>query len=251
MDDKHIDRLFRNKLSGMELTPRAEAWNRLESRLSKQPGRGMLYWLRFAAAVVLLGGLGYVAWQLIPSEQQPDDLLLTRISEQSYSQIDVSIPREQVKDTKKPGSESKKHGATGRDKLPSGSVAQVLPPPAEELLAVEASGIGLDYAEHLATELELLTELSAEIQGEPVAILHESQEGTEESLLITVRMVSNGFALAPEKSDLVEGIEGGIGKLSGLIAKVDKGFAELQDVKDSFLSSVTTQKKSKRDSQNK
>jgi hypothetical protein len=54
-----------------------------------------------------------------------------------------------------------------------------------------------------------------------------------------VRIVSRGYAISPDKENLVDGIEN---KIGGFFNKVDQGFAEIQDAKNNLLVSLTTKK---------
>lgn len=55
----------------------------------------------------------------------------------------------------------------------------------------------------------------------------------------TVRVVSRGYALQPEKDKLVDELETKIGIF---FTRVDEGFGELQDAKNTIFASLTTRK---------
>jgi hypothetical protein len=57
-----------------------------------------------------------------------------------------------------------------------------------------------------------------------------------------VKIISNGYALQPEKEKLVEGLEN---KIGGFFTKVDEGFGGLQDAKNNLFASLTTKREKK------
>jgi hypothetical protein len=57
--DTKVDKLFKEKLEADTLQPSAQAWEKIESHLSKK--NKMVVWLRVAAAIALLGLLTFAA----------------------------------------------------------------------------------------------------------------------------------------------------------------------------------------------
>jgi hypothetical protein len=68
---------------------------------------------------------------------------------------------------------------------------------------------------------------------------------TENEIAYTVRIVSRGYAIAPDKGQLVDGIENKLEKIGGFFTKVDKGFGDLQDAKNDLVFQVMASKKEK------
>jgi len=57
------------------------------------------------------------------------------------------------------------------------------------------------------------------------------------------KIVSNGYAIQPEKEKLVEGLEN---KIGDFFIKVDEGFGGLQDAKNNLFASLTTKRDKKK-----
>jgi len=100
MDPHPIDRLFREKMDGLEVTPSAYSWHRIEKQL--KPNRKSAYY-RVVAAVILLA----VSWILIPnqpdSEVQTADIQITHPPAQAIEDFKVPVMitfKEKVKSQK-------------------------------------------------------------------------------------------------------------------------------------------------------
>lgn len=63
MDQQNIDRLFREKLDGLEVNPSSQAWSEVEKQIRPTQSRTM-YWV--AASVTLL----FVSWLVWPEQTQ-------------------------------------------------------------------------------------------------------------------------------------------------------------------------------------
>ncbi len=63
-----------------------------------------------------------------------------------------------------------------------------------------------------------------------------------EEVAYKVTIISNGLSPRQEKENLVEEIENKIGQLGGLLNKVDREFAELQDSKNNLFASLTSKR---------
>lgn len=72
MDQESIDRLFREKLNGLEVAPSAEAWSQVEKKIhpNKTP---IVYWV--AASVTLL----IISWVVWPKQEIESDQLLSEV----------------------------------------------------------------------------------------------------------------------------------------------------------------------------
>ena len=65
MDQQNIDRLFREKLDQMEVTPSANAWSQVERQIcpKKTP---MVYWVAASVSLLLIS---WVAWPEADTQQ--------------------------------------------------------------------------------------------------------------------------------------------------------------------------------------
>lgn len=243
MEDKQLDSFFREKLAKHEVKPRKEAWQRLESKMAPQT-KG-LPWLRYVASLALLIGAGYLASELLQSERGANHPLITQLSEEPF-EVPVIFPEigenllveEKTKVIPNPRPVKKQVTNTAPQPLESNARPEIL---GIEVVEIPEPAFTVDFV----AEAEVAGNERLGSSADPVA------EAIEDSNEITVRIVSNGFAFVSEKPDLIEGIEGGIDKLGGIMAKVDKGFADLQDVKNNFFASVISQKKDRKELPNK
>lgn len=58
-----------------------------------------------------------------------------------------------------------------------------------------------------------------------------------------MRIISNGFAIQPEKEQFVDELEN---KIGGFFTKVDEGFGGLRDAKNNLFASLTTKRDKKK-----
>ncbi|MEM7298222.1 MAG: hypothetical protein AAF391_08155 [Bacteroidota bacterium] len=69
MDQQNIDRLFREKLDGLEVTPSNQAWSQVEKQIRPTKSRA-IYWV--AASITLL----FVSWLVWPEQSHLDNGLI-------------------------------------------------------------------------------------------------------------------------------------------------------------------------------
>lgn len=244
MDDKHLDTLFREKLSNHEIQPSLSAWSKLEQQLGEKEKPIWLVWGNYAAGfLLLLGiGIGYEYWN-----QTPTDLGKEMITEFAPSQptplapMDtVTVPKvsetppivepiQKIPESPKPTPVHKPSNPLANVSSDSSRrLVETLPPSAQrkevwsETLALDVLAIPLYLDEYIP-------EMPAQ----------------ENEIAYTVKIVSRGYAIAPDKGQLVEGIENKLGKIGGFFTKVDKGFGDLQDAKNDLLFQVMASKKGK------
>ncbi|WP_114749320.1 hypothetical protein [Pleomorphovibrio marinus] len=236
---KNIDDLFRQKLGQMEVTPDPQAWEKLAGRLEE--GKKPLGWFfgKLAAGLAIIFGLGAVWYQfsdsngveeyIVQYEDIPnlnENLVLPPTEELEAEEKEENTVQETLK-TESPepkGSAPKKDksrpplAAIGEEAKTSRVEAPVITLPPIELVDV-------DFGDLLVEEL---------ISPEPLP--------KESEVEYKVRIVSRGYAFAPDKGDLVDGIENQVEKIGNFFSKVDQGFSELQDAKNDFFAFKTTKR---------
>ncbi|WP_158859714.1 hypothetical protein [Lunatibacter salilacus] len=244
MDDKHLDTLFREKLSNHEIKPSPRAWFKLEQQLAENKKPLWLIWGQYAAGfLLLLGiGIGYQYWNQTPSELGKE--LITEIA-----QIQPTAPAPMDTVTVEKASEAPPLFQPALIKpapskpapayKPSEQVATLPSDPSERLVESlpPADQREVVWTETLAFDLatmpldidEIITEIAPQ----------------EKEIAYTVKIVSRGYAIAPDKGQLVDGIENKLEKIGGFFTKVDKGFGDLQDAKNDLFVHVMASKKEK------
>ncbi|MCC5936296.1 MAG: hypothetical protein JJU34_03340 [Lunatimonas sp.] len=247
MDDKQLDSLFRQKLSNYEVKPSVEAWERLASKMESKPKR--LVWLRYVASLALVLGSVFVARELLQSEGGSQPPLVTHLTEQLFELPDITMDFEQgPREVENSLAASKAPSVNQRVPKATNQVAEL---PKETNVRSDVSSIELVEPFELAQTIDLLAEVQAEWPEQFGSVMDQRSEIVMENNEITVRIVSNGHAFVTDKPDLIEGIEGGLDKLGGLMAKVDKGFSDFQDVKNNFFASVISQKRDRKEKPDK
>ncbi|WP_373494792.1 hypothetical protein [Aquiflexum sp.] len=249
--DKNFDRYFKEKLVNHEVKPSKLAWERLDSQLGKKGKAVYFPFMRIAAAIILLMGVGYIIWQVSGSENLPgpqtaeiieipvqEDLLDSNSEPQEMQEFNA----EEGSDLTQPENTEKKKSQDRPAKIPQMIRNTVIESP-KELLA-DHSDQGDRNQEQLIGIPELdLPELkleSAIAMNEPVK--KEDEEFVEYKVIIK----SNGLKNEPAKQGLISEIENKVDKIGGFLNKVEQGFADLQDAKENlFASNVPRRERSK------
>jgi len=242
-EDKKFDDLFKNKLSNHEIKPSSLAWERLEGKLNKKKKAAYFPFLRIAASIILLLGVGYIAWFISKEDIKEEQLQLVQIIEQSeepaliqeelmiednsetpaYSEIQEQqvIPQnEEEKSSQKVA--VRKAEEVRKQKF----IAEIKP--------IEKAEMVIALPELAIPELDV---------NEAVAINQPIVNKVEEEIEFKITIIGKGIADAePEKAGLIGEIENKVEKIGGLLNKVDQGFADLQDAKNNLFASITSRK---------
>ncbi|HSI74706.1 MAG TPA: hypothetical protein VK957_02375 [Lunatimonas sp.] len=244
MDDKHLDTLFREKLSNHEIQPSPRAWSKLEQQLSENKKPLWLIWGNYAAGfLLLLGiGIGYQYWnQTAPDSGKELITEITPVQPSPLAPVDtVTVPKvSENPSIIQPAQRKPAPSKPAPAYKPSEQLANVSTDPTARL---EESLPPADQREEVWTEL-LAVDL-ATIQLDIDEIIAEIPH-QENEIAYTVKIVSRGYAIAPDKGQLVDGIENKLEKIGGFFTKVDKGFGDLQDAKNDLIFQVMASKKEK------
>ncbi len=247
MEDKELDSLFREKLANHRVLPREEVWQRLDAKLNSEPKR--VVWLPYAASMALLIAAVFGMKGLLERDHGINHPLVTQLTEAPFD-VPVIVP---IAEQNQHPIEPLRPSRTA--KTVSKELPKPLPKPSDSQLAENARRdiTGIDTVELLDPVIatDFIAEANADQDEELRLLMDSHSEEMADNSEVTIRIVSNGYAFASEKPALIEGIEGGIGKLGGIIAKVDKGFAELQDVKNNFFASGISLTKDRKESQDR
>ncbi len=252
--DKEFDKYFKDKLVNHEEKTSALAWERLQNRLPKQEKKDGFPFLRIAASLILLIGLGYLVW--FANQSGPPER--TEMAEVKNTRFQVEQPTKPEQDvpviTKDTEQETEEKAATENlneeksipKNLPN-SHPKIDPVPQNTFESAKKSVAETVNPIEIPAESEsMINEITLpELKAEEALAMENPTTYEDEDQGYTVKIISNGFAEKPEKEGLIEEIETKIDKIGGLLNKVDQGFADLQDAKNNFFASITTRKERK------
>lgn len=240
-----LDKLFNNALSNHTTSPAPEVWDKLSASLDNKD-KGFLFtpW-RWAAAVAVVLVSFWLFHHSFVVEVQDTSLAVqdTKISEKNPFSISASTDiagKEKIK------GQSKK---VAKEPIPeSGELKskEKLEKPLTEKTRPSIKRVREQLPPVLA-QMEPLNkdELTATIR-EQMALnpTINSNETTEKSNQdYKVKIISNGYAIQPEKEQLVTELEN---KIGGFFTKVDEGFGDLRDAKNNLFAALTTKREKKK-----
>ncbi len=250
MDDKKLDALFREKLSNHEIQPSPNSWFKLAPQLDEEKKSRRLIWGNYAAGFLILLGMGIGIQyrdRILP------DLGKEMVTEIPSAQVPVPSPLGQVEKVTVPEVFGTPYTAP-TDKPTQKEFSPSTPTPTDRPGNQVASLpiYPLERKEIPLPPLDQREEVSTDgIAFEQVLISIDMKKdlpevnAPENGIAYTVKIVSRGYAIAPDKGQLVEDLENKLEKIGGFLTKVDKGFGDLQDAKNELLFQVMARKKEK------
>ncbi|WP_162342157.1 hypothetical protein [Cyclobacterium salsum] len=243
MEDKkkNVDTVFRNALSGHQTIPDEQVWERISDRLDKRKKPIFLLWSRWAAAILLLVGVAGVFYVMDTFKESERQTVAIQEPLPEKSASPSGQTAEQPETPEKPNSQTeavpKKETNEEKEIIPHRQVHQQDP-----VVSSPAENNPREFSEPLAVAAtrkpEIIDQPTIDLNKEEPFLLPETQtEQAGEDY--TVRVVSRGYALQPEKDKLLDELETKIGVF---FTRVDEGFGELQDAKNTIFASLTTRK---------
>lgn len=261
--NEQLDRFFKEKLEGHQEKPSMLAWERLESQLpvSQSSNRGI--WWAVAASTSVLLVAGWFFWknsgeiapeQLLaegvttkeelsstpnsaePSENQSEiigEFSLEEPKQSSNAETPTIEPKTNPsQNSSSPKSTLKTLLKSSSEQKPQNLIAEAEVSQPE--IQINTPPIGLEINEVVLPEIQPVTILPT---------VAEAQSTEDEAPLYRVNIYSDGIkkGAEPEKNLITE-VGKTVGKVEGLLGKVDEGFAELQDKKNSLFASLTSRK---------
>ncbi|MCH7403623.1 hypothetical protein ACFOUP_13445 [Belliella kenyensis] len=247
--DKNMDEVFRRKLQNHEEKPSSLAWEKLESKLPAPESKKRYPFLKVAASIILIAGLGYTSWfmsndLMLPKEQMAHqnegDTSSTTIIDQktltenpSQKVVEAELVVEEATSVKVD------QGSQG--KLTADNSKLVIDKPSQK---IDKEVKSLDPKIEKLEEIDLPQLDLPQLDLSQSITLAENQKTHEEpSYRVTIK--SSGLKeepIIPAKQGLIDDIEEKVEKIGGLLSKVDQGFAELQDAKNNLFASITTKR---------
>lgn len=257
--NEEFDRIFREKLENHEDKPSTLAWEKLESRLPGKKTRGVGIWWAVAAGMSIFLVSGWLIWNNLNEPEQKKQLA----EEQPVTKKPEELPsspepiQEWVAESKPEQDQliKKSEGQSLSTRLVANSPIQ----PVNEELITLAKEAEENTAPLIAREEPLIPELPTTtvltdpkperqplLAGEPLISqksIAEAKPSEEETSIYRVKIYSDGLKKGSEpEKNLITEMGKTVGKVEGLLGKVDEGFAELQVRKNSLFAGLTTKK---------
>ncbi|MCH7411564.1 hypothetical protein MM239_19415 [Belliella sp. DSM 111904] len=247
--DKKMDGVFREMLQNHEVKPSSLAWEKLESKLPATDAKSPYPFMKIAASILLIVGLGYVSWYVsndfvLPKEQMAhqkeiDTTSTTIIDQRTLTEMPNEKEIETESEKEEVTSEKSDQGTQG--KLLADNTKPVIDKVSEDLdKEVKNIEPKIDKIEDINLPQLDLPQLDL---NQSIALAESQKIDEEPSYRVTIK--SSGLKeepTMPAKQGLIDDIEDKVEKIGGLLNKVDQGFAELQDAKNNLFASITTKR---------
>lgn len=245
MSKKELDNLFKSKLSNLEQTPSADAWQKVQSQLPAQRKKAGYWFMRVAAALLLLMLVGTYFWVFDDGSIQNTQVLA---SEEVPPQVESPVePNEnQVASTENESSQvatlensvapSERNvtdpSTQGRQKV------KTLEIPKEQLIASAASNETEEKVEH-APQQEIDTKKSADLAENAPSSEKLISDATQQPVIASHPQTETGTTLEFDLSDFskiekTQVVVQDTGKMNA-DSGIKKMLAAVKDVKESGL----------------
>ncbi|WP_436517545.1 hypothetical protein [Ekhidna sp. To15] len=232
MDQQNIDRLFREKLGQLEVTPSAKGWSQVEKQIrpKKTP---IVYWV--AASVSLL----FISWMVWPEATEPT--LTTVASEVNYP-VNQELPSFELPVIKTQEEDKVKSLPQPVQKTQN----QVIQEP--QFAVNETKDEKSDIIKDVAPEIEELnaSHAVAEVELEEPVILEEVKDEVEKPTFRAVKITYIASAGKSTKEDVQKNDSTGVlKKFIAFTEKIDPGdmLADIKTAKDNLLNGGLKNKK--------
>ena len=261
--NEEFDRIFREKLEKHQEKPSALAWERLNDQLptSKSSHRGIWWAVAASVAVVLMSG--WMFWknsgeigqeQLLAEEANTTEALTSSEENPATSSESTGIvsQTEIIKDQKSQNQPTVTRSASNQHQVNSAQkIGKEKVKPTSEITKSQAL-IAMD--EQSTRELQVtVPPVSLEINKatlpvtQPATVQQTVAEATntaaEDGPIYRINIYSDGLKKGPEpEKNLITEMGKTVGKVEGLLGKVDERFADLQDRKNNLFTTLTSRK---------
>ncbi|MBS9523899.1 hypothetical protein KI659_07715 [Litoribacter alkaliphilus] len=229
----NIDELFRRKLENHQVKPSGLAWEKLDRQLGNKQ-EAAFPWLRIAASMALIFTMAALIWTSLNLTEE----LTNPVAEQSTEQ------NEMVTGEVEPETLDEIVEETIPTETPKAPVSE----PAEEVTKPVAPRQAPPVQVEKRTTEEIRQPVAAikieEIQIPELEIpaLEDQSLLLADADVVRVRIVSSGLSKEEEKETIIDELENKIEKVGNIFNKVDQGFADLQDAKNSLFATITSRK---------
>jgi len=240
-----LDKLFKNALSNHSSNPDPEVWDKLSATLDNN-NKGTLFipwrWAAGVAVVLVAFGLFHLSFDVAVQDTSlaVQDTQLLEINPFSIPPTSPFIGKEKIKSPTK--NTPKELIGESRELTPKEKSDKLQPQVnwSDKKRVIEQLPQALAQIEPINND-ELMVNLSKPITLSPSIKGDETTEKPNKDY--KVRIISNGFAIQPEKEQFVDELEN---KIGGFFTKVDEGFGGLRDAKNNLFASLTTKRDKKK-----
>lgn len=253
-----LDRYLREKLENHQEKPSMLAWERLESQLPPSKSSPKISWWTMAATVSVILVAGWLFWNnslelaqenLVAEEKSslvkplPSSESQTLEAEEILPQAEEK-PLEELNPTKTNLPQVQLANSSQKVIELTNAHQKSFPEQAQNLIASQEIQ-SVDLPAKMPTNPALENQVTLpQIQTIQVQnAVAEASPGEEEVFTYRVNIYSNGLKKGQEpEKNLITEMGKTVGKVEGLLGKVDDGFIELQDKKNSLFASLTSKK---------
>lgn len=235
---KKIDKFFRQRLENWEQTPDPLAWEKLSEKLEqrKKPLWGRTG--KYAAGVSVVFMLGLLFYWMLDWERKEQftseivDINEIKTPDPSGPPVwDEALDSIEMEESVKVDILPSSTIPLISSKLPSANENKALRLKREESSKIKEEIPVIEFSRVELVEIDMPSLPVQETIFEDIA--------PEREVEYKVRIVSRGYAISPDKGDI---IEQQVGKIGNFLTRVDQGFADLQDAKNDFFALTTTKK---------
>lgn len=225
----NIDRLFREKLDGMEVTPSAQAWSQVEKRIRPQK-TPVLYWIAASVSLLFIAWMAWPALDVTSSDKVVSEVNYPTVPDASLFETpiaaELSFKKQKVKEVQQPVTSTthNAHLATQNAKIPKQN---------EEIVtALEIAPATIVAMEEVETPT-ILEKVEEQVKSKP-------DFRTVKITYIAARQgdVAPGTAQSSDSTGVLK-------KFIAFAEKLDPGdvLADIKTAKDNFISSGLKGKK--------
>jgi cytoskeletal protein RodZ len=252
--NEEFDKGFREKLGNHQEKPSALAWERLENQLPKPKSSLRGIWWAVAASVTVILAAGWMFWNTtdeLPQEQllAEETLFVEENSENPSPEPleNLNSQEEAVSETlpEKPVTSSFPKQTSTQSSNRAFSTQSIQTPVSTDNLIALTEPIKIEPTAVIPVESLEATEIALPaIQTNSAQLaVAEATSPQEEAPLFRVSIYSDGLKKGAEPDkNLITEMGKTVGKVEGLLGKVDEGFAEIQDKKNGLFASLTSRK---------
>ncbi|MDR7130103.1 hypothetical protein J2X69_002450 [Algoriphagus sp. 4150] len=253
----NLDQFFKKRLENHTETPSKLAWERLESQLPQKSGSYKGFRWAAAASVTILLTVGYLLVREDKATIEAPLLSENKTEEITETPTPTEISTLQEIEETQPETENQQAAEELKTKpttttpskvksVDSSSTKKTQPNPQNLVAMAEVKEESKqekpvnEVAPAIAVEIPKVTEPEFPPLALEKAVAEVKPTDTEPAY--TVKIYSSGLKEEPKDKNLLAGIGKTVNEVEGLLGKVDQGFADLQDAKNSLFASITTRK---------
>ena len=260
--NEEFDRIFREKLENHQEKPSALAWERLNNQLpaSKSSNRGICWAIAASVAVVIVSG--WMFWnnsgeatqeQLLAEENTAIEALTSTQDSPATSaeSVEISSQTERTVGQESQNQATENRPATKQTQVNSTQIIEK--EKVNPISEIEKTQGLIAMDEQSTKELQVtVPPVSIEIKEATLPAIQpaimqktvaEATPADENAPLYRVNIYSDGIKKGTEPDkNLITEMGKTVGKVEGLLGKVDEGFADLQDKKNNLFTTLTSRK---------